>query len=305
MGCDCAGRKCYGNIKENRDIPSIHESNFDVKPKKLSESEKKEISNVFGEETDLNIILNEIEKYKILILEKKDYSESEKIIDFFDDLFFGKEKKEKELKILYKDETKEVMLSFSKFNEREKFKKEYDLVISFTKDKNEAISIISEIKGNGFIFPKGHYLKKEILEKLEGLILSNQIILTNHYLSKLNEIILKKKKSEENTFSESQSISYSSIKSEDRFIEILKCPISGEIMEDPVMSPGGHTYEKKYIEKWIEQKGLSPLTKNILKKDDLRINYSVKNMIENYYSFQTKNNTSVKDLKNNLLINNN
>ena len=76
-------------------------------------------------------------------------------------------------------------------------------------------------------------------------------------------------------------------------------------MEDPVMSPGGHTYERKYIEKWIEQKGLSPLTKNILKKDDLRINYSVKNMIENYYSFQTKNNTSVKDLKNNLLINNN
>ena len=198
------------------------------------------------------------------------------------------------------------MLSFSKFNEREKFKKEYDLVISFTKDKNEAISIISEIKGNGFIFPKGHYLKKEILEKLEGLILSNQIILTNHYLSKIKQIIFGNENNElNNNLYESQSISSTSIKTQsDAFSEILKCPISGEIMEDPVMSPGGHTYERKYIENWIQIKKISPLTKKPLNKNDLRVNFAVKNMIETYNSNCVNRNIKIDDLKKNLINDN-
>ena len=238
----CSGvRFCSENLKKHEENQNNEPSMIirkRLEPKILSDKEKKAINDVFNIKNNNKKEIKEYEKYSILILENKENEESEKIIDYFDELFFGKDKKENANKILYTNNKIQLLLSFTEYQTEILFSKKYNLVISFTKDKNEAISIISEIKGNGFIFPKGHYLKKEILEKLEGLILSNQIILTNHYLSKLNEIILKKKKSEEKTFSESQSISYSSVKSEDRFIENLKCPISGEIMEDPVMSPG-------------------------------------------------------------------
>ena len=70
-----------------------------------------------------------------------------------------------------------------------------------------------------------------------------------------------------------------------------------------LMSPGGHTYERKYIENWIQIKKISPLTKKPLNKKDLRVNFAVKNMIETYNS-NTKRNLQIDDLKKNLINDN-
>ncbi|KAH6622099.1 hypothetical protein C7974DRAFT_216154 [Boeremia exigua] len=50
----------------------------------------------------------------------------------------------------------------------------------------------------------------------------------------------------------------------------LICPISNELMEDPVMTVDGFTYERKNIERWLHTKRTSPLTNIELSSTDLR-----------------------------------
>ena len=38
------------------------------------------------------------------------------------------------------------------------------------------------------------------------------------------------------------------------------CPISHELMEDPVLASDGHAYERVVIEKWFEKRLTSPKT---------------------------------------------
>ena len=63
--------------------------------------------------------------------------------------------------------------------------------------------------------------------------------------------------------------------------EDFYCPITGELMNDPVSEPnGGHTYERDAIEKWIDKKGTSPMTRKILGVDDLKSNIILKKSID-------------------------
>jgi hypothetical protein len=65
------------------------------------------------------------------------------------------------------------------------------------------------------------------------------------------------------------------------------CPISCEIMSDPVVASDGHTYERKQIETWFRSHAKSPKTNQRL--DDLRLvpNIALRNLIR---EFKTKNN---------------
>ena len=38
------------------------------------------------------------------------------------------------------------------------------------------------------------------------------------------------------------------------------CPITFEVMSDPVMAADGHAYERAAIERWLATKSTSPLT---------------------------------------------
>ena len=42
------------------------------------------------------------------------------------------------------------------------------------------------------------------------------------------------------------------------------CPITGELLVEPVSEPSGHTYEKDSILQWLKIKNVSPLTKHPL-----------------------------------------
>ena len=58
------------------------------------------------------------------------------------------------------------------------------------------------------------------------------------------------------------------------------CPITGDLMIDPVSDPEGFTYEKSSIVKWLESNHTSPMTRSPLSVSDLIENKSLKKSIE-------------------------
>lgn len=58
------------------------------------------------------------------------------------------------------------------------------------------------------------------------------------------------------------------------------CPITGDLMIDPVVDSEGNTYERIAIESWIDGHKTSPITRNVIALEDLRPNRSLKNAIE-------------------------
>ncbi len=58
----------------------------------------------------------------------------------------------------------------------------------------------------------------------------------------------------------------------------ITCPISHEIMSDPVIAQDGNTYDRVNIEKWFSQKQTSPLTNEKI-TTGLISNNSIKSMI--------------------------
>jgi hypothetical protein len=59
-----------------------------------------------------------------------------------------------------------------------------------------------------------------------------------------------------------------------------ECPITGEIMQNPVMAADGHSYEKAAIEEWFRQgKQTSPLTGEKLPHRTLTVNWNLKKLI--------------------------
>jgi hypothetical protein len=63
----------------------------------------------------------------------------------------------------------------------------------------------------------------------------------------------------------------------------LKCPISHEIMVDPVVSSDGNTYERYYFERWISGgKVVSPLTNLPLASITAYPNLNLKKLVEQF-----------------------
>ena len=64
--------------------------------------------------------------------------------------------------------------------------------------------------------------------------------------------------------------------------DILMCPISQEIMTDPVMTPYGHCFQRECIESWLSTHTTCPLTNKPLSKEQLVPSYTVKAIVEQY-----------------------
>lgn len=59
----------------------------------------------------------------------------------------------------------------------------------------------------------------------------------------------------------------------------ITCPITLENIVDPILTPDGHTYEKKAIVEWVSRNGNSPLTKKRVSLFDLKPNYALLQVI--------------------------
>lgn len=72
---------------------------------------------------------------------------------------------------------------------------------------------------------------------------------------------------------------------EEAFYESLICPITQEIMENPVIAADGHCYEKNALIQWLAKgKETSPLTGVKLENTQYIENYHLKSMINIYKS---------------------
>jgi hypothetical protein len=47
----------------------------------------------------------------------------------------------------------------------------------------------------------------------------------------------------------------------------LCCPITHDVMVDPVVASDGYTYDRRAIEQWLEQNGTSPMTGESLRPE--------------------------------------
>lgn len=60
------------------------------------------------------------------------------------------------------------------------------------------------------------------------------------------------------------------------------CPITYELMTDPVTGSDGHTYERTAIEQWLQTHNTSPLSNARLTMADLKPNYALRSAIERF-----------------------
>ena len=70
------------------------------------------------------------------------------------------------------------------------------------------------------------------------------------------------------------------------------CPITHELMVDPVIDPDGNSYERQAIQDWIQKNGTSPITRVSLSISDLRPNRALKTTIDEYRHAITCNNSA-------------
>jgi hypothetical protein len=68
--------------------------------------------------------------------------------------------------------------------------------------------------------------------------------------------------------------------------EYFLCPITNEIMENPVIDQEGNTYDESAIRKWLSHQGISPITRNPMSVDDLVPNRALKQAIEGKMSIK-------------------
>ncbi len=64
--------------------------------------------------------------------------------------------------------------------------------------------------------------------------------------------------------------------------ESFFCPISQEIMVDPVITPQGISYDRRSILDWLKKSNICPITKTNLSEKELITNYALKNTINDY-----------------------
>ena len=64
--------------------------------------------------------------------------------------------------------------------------------------------------------------------------------------------------------------------------EMFICPISQAIMEEPMITSCGHTFEESYAKQWLEKNNYCPICKQQIEKN-LTHNYALKGIIQNKY----------------------
>ena len=66
------------------------------------------------------------------------------------------------------------------------------------------------------------------------------------------------------------------------YLKDFICPITGDLMVEPVVTADGNTYERWAIETWFEDNNTSPKTNLSLEDKTLRPNISLLNAIESF-----------------------
>ena len=60
------------------------------------------------------------------------------------------------------------------------------------------------------------------------------------------------------------------------------CPITGELMEDPVTTADGHAYERAALAQWLQAHDTSPVTNEQLPNRELAPAHALRQLIEEF-----------------------
>ena len=72
------------------------------------------------------------------------------------------------------------------------------------------------------------------------------------------------------------------------------CPITKQLMVNPVVAPDGHTYEEHVINKWFSKTNTSPITNLVLPNKTLTPNFALKSIIQTWE--KTQHDQAMKNL---------
>tara|TARA_B110001450_G_scaffold45573_2_gene42165 strand:- start:2498 stop:4810 length:2313 start_codon:yes stop_codon:yes gene_type:complete len=70
----------------------------------------------------------------------------------------------------------------------------------------------------------------------------------------------------------------------DAIIDSITCPITQDIMTDPVQGNDGQTYERSAIIHWLNEKRISPQTRGPMSVNDLKVNASIRFLCDKYHA---------------------
>ena len=70
---------------------------------------------------------------------------------------------------------------------------------------------------------------------------------------------------------------------QEAIIQTITCPITCEVMREPVIGSDNNTYEKDAIIRWLRTNQKSPLTNETMTIDSLRVNPAIRYLCDQYH----------------------
>lgn len=243
-----------------------------------------------------NIELKNKPSIKILMIGDEKDSQLIKVKEYIQEYFFNKKFSKEGNVTIYEDSDITLEITTIDFNLiHYNSQNQYNYIFSFCNEKKDNIEIIKTFKKCKYLMKK-ICQKFELLEECPVLIEEEDLLLINHFTKRVKEIFsLNSNKTVSESIisktSKNSLIDINKLKEElkplnntldSSYEEPYLCPISKEIMEDPVVTPYGHSFERKSIVEVINKNGLCPFTRKKLEIKDLIPNYTLKTAIENY-----------------------
>jgi hypothetical protein len=111
---------------------------------------------------------------------------------------------------------------------------------------------------------------------------------TNKPIQSLHQNEHQKEKIKANNQKQEEFNYPTTISSEEVEYQSFVCPITQDLMRDPVITPHGISFERSAIQDWISKNPNCPFTNKPLKKEDLVTNYALKNSIQEYLKIISK-----------------
>jgi hypothetical protein len=78
------------------------------------------------------------------------------------------------------------------------------------------------------------------------------------------------------------SVQYARVNPDSDIPQPFRCIISNDWMDDPVITPDGHTYDRSHITRWLTLNAIDPMSRRPLTADDLVPNRALKAAIDLY-----------------------
>ena len=117
---------------------------------------------------------------------------------------------------------------------------------------------------------------------IRGIVKINELINKQDNIYNLIILEIDKLKEEKEQLKEENEQLENKILNKKNIDNNFICPITLEVMKDPVICSDGHTYERSAIEKWLSTNNCSPMTRQIITNNSLIPNIALRNIIQEY-----------------------